>query len=58
MSLRFTAYRIILRCAHIMYKVRFGNISFEYINGNQKIYGRFSIRSDSEMNSVTLSIMG
>ena len=33
-------------------------ISFEYTNGNQKIYGRFSTSSNSETNNVTLQIYG
>ena len=33
-------------------------ISFEYINGNQKIYGKFNIHSNSDVNYVSLNIYG
>lgn len=33
-------------------------ISFEYANGNQKIYGRFSMHSNSDINYVSLIIYG
>ena len=33
-------------------------ISFEYINGNQKIYGKFSMYSNSDINYVSLNING
>ena len=33
-------------------------ISFEYINGSQTIYGKFTANSNSEMNYISLSIYG
>ena len=34
------------------------SISFEYINGNRKIYGTFTMRSNSDTNYVSLNIYG
>ncbi len=33
-------------------------ISFEYINGNRKIYGKFVMSSNSDINNVSLKIYG
>jgi len=34
------------------------SVSFEYINGNRKIYGTFTMRSNSDINFVSLKIYG
>lgn len=34
------------------------SISFEYINGNRKIYGGFTMRSNSDINLISLKIYG
>ena len=34
------------------------SVSFEYINGNRKIYGGFTMRSNSDINLVSLKIYG
>ena len=34
------------------------SVSFEYINGNRKIYGTFTVRSNSDINFVSLKIYG
>ena len=34
------------------------SISFEYINGNRKTYGTFTMRNNSDMNYVSLNIYG
>ena len=34
------------------------SVSFEYINGNRKIYGTFTMRNNSDMNYVSLNIYG